>query len=260
MSHFLLAIISQENADIDKIMEPFNEALEVEPYVAKTKRQLIKNARAYYKASLSYYIEKKEEMSGEVGDVIKEMKKLMNMTDSELYEYEKQKYDDEDFDRDGNLISIYNPNPKYDWYEIGGRWSDLLELKRKNKKGNPIKVNQAKIKDINFEPNEETYKEALEFWENYVEGKNPSASHAGYLLYKPEYYLEKFKTKENYAKETACFKTYAVITPDGEWHEEGEMLMFGVSTNEEEGWVANYKKRFLDNNENLMITIVDCHI
>ena len=45
MSHFSLAVISPETADIDEIMEPFYEGIDMEPYVAKTKRQLIKSAR-----------------------------------------------------------------------------------------------------------------------------------------------------------------------------------------------------------------------
>lgn len=31
----------------------------------------------------------------------------------------------------GNELSTYNPNSKWDWYEIGGRWKDIL-LVREN--------------------------------------------------------------------------------------------------------------------------------
>lgn len=259
MSHFSLAIIAEEDANIDDILEPFYEGLEVEPYIEQTKRQFIKNTREYYKSVYESFLEKKEESTEENKEKLKLYEDLINMTDSELYEYQREKYDETDFDREGNLISTYNPESKYDWYDIGGRWDGLLTLKEKDAKGNPITVNQAKIKDINFEPNEKLYEEAIEFWENYVEGKDPSC--VGFVLYKPEYYLNKFKTKENYAKATASFTTFAVIAPDGKWYEEGQMLMFGIATDEEEDWEINFKQRFLENiDENLMITIVDCHI
>lgn len=259
MSHFSLAVISPESADIDEIMEPFYEGLEVEPYVAKTKRQLVKSAREYYKSRYEDFIKKEDEIMEDDNDFYKEIKNIIQMTDNELYEHERAEYNPEDFDRDGNLISTYNPKSKYDWYEIGGRWSGLLELKEKDKDGNTINVNQAKIKDINFEPKSEVYNNAIEFWDNYVEGKDPSS--VGFVLHQPEYFMNKFKTKEAYAKSQSNFTTFAVITPDGEWNEEGKMLMFGISINEDDDWDANYKERFLNSvDENLMITIIDCHI
>ena len=59
MSHFSLAVISPETADIDEIMEPFYEGIDMEPYVAKTKRQLIKSSREYYQARYEDCLKKK---------------------------------------------------------------------------------------------------------------------------------------------------------------------------------------------------------
>lgn len=259
MSHFSLAIISPETADIDKIMEPFYEGIDMEPYVAKTKRQLIKSAREYYQARYEDCLKKEAEIMEDDKDYLPNLKRITQMTDDELYNFERERYDSECFDKEGNLISTYNPKSKYDWYEIGGRWHNLLELKEKDKNGNSIKVNQAKIKDVNFESNLEAYNDAIAFWENYVEGKDPAS--VGFVLYQPEYYLNKYKTKESFAKSSSTFTTFAVITPDGEWHEEGEMMMFGISINEDDEWNANYKERFLDcSDEDFMITIIDCHI
>ena len=61
-----------------------------------------------------------------------------------------------------------------------------------------------------------------------------------------------------------AFSTYAVVTPDGEWHEPGEMGWWGISfaTDEEEAnWYNEYSK-FIDmaNKNNYLVTIVDCHI
>ena len=60
------------------------------------------------------------------------------------------------------------------------------------------------------------------------------------------------------------FNTYAVLRPDGEWIEPGEMGWWGVSyatPEEEERFMENYKKDIIDTaNKDWTLTIVDCHI
>ena len=48
------------------------------------------------------------------------------------------------------------------------------------------------------------------------------------LMYKGEYYIQQYGTKENYARQMSDFSTYAFITADGEWHETGRMGWFGM--------------------------------
>lgn len=92
----------------------------------------------------------------------------------------------------GNELSTYNPNSRWDWYEIGGRWHNILLTKKENKDvidgraswGNLDSnykkapegykwVDGARIKDIDFKKAMEfkdTYNKAIRFWEIYVEG------------------------------------------------------------------------------------------
>lgn len=59
------------------------------------------------------------------------------------------------------------------------------------------------------------------------------------------------------------FSTYAVVTPDGNWHAPGEMGWFCSSESEEEWseWQKHYKERFItSSNPDWHIFIVDCHI
>lgn len=35
----------------------------------------------------------------------------------------------EGYDEEGNAISAGNPDAKWDWYSVGGRWSNMLILK-----------------------------------------------------------------------------------------------------------------------------------
>lgn len=166
-----------------------------------------------------------------------------------------------------------NPNAKWDWYQIGGRFKGLLKAKS-GEKGESSRVypvfdeygkySQAKVKDINFETDTESYKKALRWWEVLVEGQplmeNEKESDF-FNLYKIEYLKEKYKTKENYAKCQSVFSTFAVITPDGKWYAKGEMGWWAVVSNEDFDWDLKFKERFIDTaNPDWVLTVVDCHI
>ena len=185
----------------------------------------------------------------------------------------------------------YNPNARWDWYEIGGRWAGMIRVSANsvsgNKKfrGSPSFLNKdsescyvseekgvalvdgARIKDI-FLKDEPLYKKRQRFWELYVEGQTPvdddEKKSIKDCFHKPEFYLKTYKTKENFADQESSFSTYAVITKDGEWHEPGTMGWFAVSSatdEEEEYFKHKYNELVFDNaDKNDWFTIVDCHI
>ena len=70
--------------------------------------------------------------------------------------------------------------------------------------------------------------------------------------------------RETYARTMAAFSTYAVVTPDGEWHQKGQMGWWGMSSetpDEAKSWEADYMKRFIETADpELILTVVDCHI
>ena len=140
-----------------------------------------------------------------------------------------------------------NPNAKWDWWEIGGRYSYSYR-----------KVD-GKVKDYDFSPDEEDYKEAIRIWEIVVEGQPLKEGEEMPFINNPKYYTNKFNDKETFAKLSANFVTYAVITPDGEWHQNGVGY---VPTGEENiDWNVNYKARFIDTADpEWYLTIVDSHI
>ena len=70
--------------------------------------------------------------------------------------------------------------------------------------------------------------------------------------------------KETYIRRETAFSTYAFVTADGAWHEQGRMGWFGMddSTNES---ISRYEKAFQAyleeaRKKGLAMTIVDCHI
>ena len=179
-----------------------------------------------------------------------------------------------------------NPNAKWDWWVIGGRWcgeltvpvncdAEVGERSWTNEDSNPYvhpnkiykKCDCAKVKDLAFPDKQEAWCQAVRFWELYIEGDEPQNDEdrelVEHTLYKKEYFLNRYKTKDNYAKYMSSFVTYALITKDGKWNEQGEMGWFGISRNEQDPltWVEYFTKTVFEDAENDdYITIVDCHI
>lgn len=125
-----------------------------------------------------------------------------------------------------------NPNKKWDWWEVGGRWSDSLYSKSLQ-----AWTNGAKIYDIDWDYMHKLRKEEA------------------------EKYWEKSQDIKEYFKNLEGFNTHAVITPDGKWHENGEMGWFGIVSNEKKDWNEKYFDTFIkDTCPEYFIIIVDCHI
>jgi hypothetical protein len=114
---------------------------------------------------------------------------------------------------------------------------------------------------------EEDYNEALRYWELIVEGAKPKnedeTNQVKWNWYKPEYYTERYKDKETYAKCNSSFSMWAVVK-DGVWYEKGQMGWWAMSNethDEALDWEMNFYDRFIkDLPEDTLITVVDCHI
>ena len=133
-----------------------------------------------------------------------------------------------------------NPNAKWDWWEVGGRFSGILKVANERATGHYIKANSAKIKDCVFPDYQEKYDRAIRFWELKVEERIPVTitdemitKDFDFLVYRAEYFTSRYKSKEEYAEATAVFHTYAIIDKSGKWISRGKMGWFGISLNDE---------------------------
>ena len=205
---------------------------------------------------------------------------LINVPFKELYptfeEFMKD-YNGENFDEEQKDWGYWeNPNAKWDWYSIGGRWKGLLKAKAgihgesslvmpiENKEG---RYSSAKVKDIDFTPDKTKYEKALRWWEVVIEDSplRPGENKEDFFnFYKKEYLIKKYKDKETYARIDSSFNTYAVVLPDGTWCEKGKMGWWGCSSETPEesyDWDMSYKQNFIDKADpEWTLTIVDCHI
>lgn len=251
MSHYIVAVFTEpDGASVDELLAPFDENISVEPYIRRTKQQIIDEARETKERVLKRLAEHPEE----IRDYDKPY--LEAETDEELYQ--AGCWSDSDYDEDGNELTTYNPDSKWDWYVVGGRWDGTLKTK------DGSRTNSALVSELDLTPDKEAYKDALRFWEVAVEGDKQKEDEHYFTLYSAEYYIRKYGDKESYAKAVSAFTTYACLMPDGTWCEPGAMGWWGMSgaSPEEEGdWVRDYKKNFLDKADpDWCITLVDCHI
>ena len=140
MSHFSVAVFSHHPEDVEGLLAPYYEQTEDEAYLGFEEAcESMEDIRAIYA---------QEKQENERFDAF--LRRWYG------YEYSEER------DACGYLC---NPNAKWDWWEIGGRWHNALRLKRGEK------CDQAQIRELDFSPDEEARAKARRFWEVCVEGR-----------------------------------------------------------------------------------------
>lgn len=207
--------------------------------------------------------------------------------DNTIEEFAKE-YHGYEKNEDGKFGYMQNPDSRWDWYVVGGRWAGMLKLKegkeghleeldclgicksrdddRKKMQEENIKnrcVDSAKVGDVDFSLDDKEIKAHERFWEIIVEDSPlKEGEEKPFCMSRKEYFTEKYKDKETYARLQSTFYTHAILK-DGEWIESGSMGWFGCSSEtpeEEKVWEEKYAEFLNKLPKDTMITIVDCHI
>jgi len=168
--------------------------------------------------------------------------------------------------------NYFNPNAKWDWYQVGGRFSGFFRLKD-GKKGNfgekswtnkekeisPEYCDQALKGDIDFDfMIKENIERAKKNWDESKTDKdcikNPTL-----LFFK--YGIRKDDTFESYLERESSISTFAVLK-DGVWYGRGRMGWWGVVSDEKDDnvWNNEFNKLIEELSDDTLLTIVDCHI
>ena len=165
----------------------------------------------------------------------------------------------EDFNyiqQDGQWGYMYNPQGYWDWYTLDGK-----EYLFDPKDGVELAEDEYRYRknDINWYPvDREAEAEANEFWDTFVANNDGNVK----SFFNREYYLERYKTKEQYVKEMSRTLPYAFITPDGVWHAPGRVGWFACSTETAEDadrYAAEWDV-WIVSEANPYVSLVDCHI
>ena len=266
MSHYTVAVITKTNPDetyeLEELLAPFDEDIEVEPYLYRTKEQIIEESRKRRQQWIDIITDEKTSNKELVEYLTKPgykwLRKLLNAdTDEEFYQIEVC---EDMVGEDGNEYSTYSKDSRWDWWSIGGRWGASL----RDYNGEYHDTLRIADWDYNYiDPEDVNY--YSRFWEIVVEGVEPTEEEKDrhWTLYKPEYYIEKYGNKSNFVKAQLTFSTYALLTPDGEWLEPGKVGWWGLSNADpaDEGeWERDFISLIGTFNKDYYITIVDCHI
>jgi hypothetical protein len=195
------------------------------------------------------------------------------------------------YDEDGNVTKVYdhtNPNKKWDWYVVGGRWSGHLLSK------DGYDVDQLMKKDLDIEGMRavaaknaaETYDKAStlmngkmtwapwdmvreELFKNDIDGARKfyneqltplKADDTFGFFFDCDEFLVGREAYIEAAKDKAIV-LYSYVK-DGEWHQRGEMGWFGMSHDEVDrrDWNKEFTDMIMALPDDTLLTVVDCHI
>ena len=149
MSHFIGLCFGEY---WESNLDPYDEGLEVEPYVAYTKEEAIDEVKQRYASDYEWAIKALENTS----TTEQQRKHAESIIERGLFiSYEDawkvvQEWGYE-IDEEENLLSRYNPDSRWDWYSIGGRWHSYLHLKELDDNGDRIRVDQANFAEIDWD-------------------------------------------------------------------------------------------------------------
>jgi len=142
MSHFNCLVIHKEEQDIAELMAPYSEDLKVKPYIEETKEKC-------YKEYLRAKNDAKNKRNSFFGEKQKKEADIIGMS----FEKFKKWYWGKNrlWDEEGNLLTTYNPNSRWGYYLVGGKWENLLI--KKNGSG----CNNCLIAEVNWKKSIMTY-------------------------------------------------------------------------------------------------------
>jgi len=176
MTHFIGAVVvplayANDVEDyLEKALDKFDENKEVPRYIESTKEKIIADSRARVEQikenSYARFLKDPEEYAKSIFNpahleyLKNEFPEKLLWTDEQHYQSSIQYEEEENISEDGGLYSTYNPNSKWDWWDIGGRWKtqyqnrqgesvdELLSEIERVKKLRSDPAEMAKINDI----------------------------------------------------------------------------------------------------------------
>ena len=261
MSHFTVLVTNTQDESHDSQLEPFYEQGELSDYFMEKEIEVAaedmeKKAREILEDK---YVQEKPELKSQYEKYIAEG----NFTKACEDWYGGA------IDEEGNLYYVSNPNAKWDWYVVGGRWSGYFTKKAgaEGEIGEPgvmtppvtdeTLADVIKVKDIDWEAMDKVEKERRgKLYDEY-----DAKTNTPFIWSKAEVEALTTLSREDYQNRPISHATHAVLH-SGEWYERGEMGWWGIVSNEtdEKVWDEKFQS-FIDSlDPESEVTIVDCHI
>lgn len=250
MSHYAVLVTGTNEDIVDYLLEPFIEEVdENSPYAEKDywlERDEQKVA-TWLDETIKQYEENRELYAQDPKNqkwwenAVKELKRIRNLKTLKGKLKAIQEREGGSMDEKG-LYWLYNPNCKWDWWTVGGRFSNWII----DKKGKKCDV--CKIKDIDWEAMQKrSVAEAEEYWTKEMdraEKENMPPLFWGW---------EKTPTRDEYVADADVPPCVFAILHEGEWRERPE----GMHVKE---WAEKFQEFIKTLDPETEVTIVDCHI
>lgn len=228
MSHFTLTTLTTyegNEEELEELLEPYYEQIENDsPYAEFVdKTDEVQNG---WDALIADKTPNELEVRNNVG--------VLEYKTMEEYAREYHNYIQNE---DGRWGYMANPNAKWDWWVIGGRWKDSLLHK------DGTRCDTCQLKNIDWEGMKQMHVE------------DAKKHNAGLPEGSPDF----FKADET----PTPFRTFAILTPENEWLEPGEMGWFGSSSETDDSrkeYNDKFDKILAEADQDLWLTIINCHI
>lgn len=294
MSHStVLVIVENASDEIDAIgqaedmLDPFDENIEVEPYAHE---------------EISFEDFKEVFYDNDVFPDEEMLNRFNNPTAEDAAVLSEELYLDDVRIEDGKYVSYstYNPKARWDWYSLGGRWDGMLPSKSTGKGVNVLRKSDLDITKGRDEAIMEANKTYDKFeqlkagrdpgpsFEDIVESVDPTVPDAEKYEFARKAYNDNpvvkdctsefglyFTSPHKYFKigeggryafveeaSKSFIETFAILNSEGEWLEEGKMLMFGMAVDkmEPKDWNEIFWNTIYDAPEDAWFLVYDVHI
>lgn len=162
-----------------------------------------------------------------------------------------------------------NPNAKWDWYVVGGRWTKWLKLKSSEKYCDSALKKHIDYNGMCKKEEDKAREDWLKFHNEYLplykkgeEDEEAKQKADKFLLNNFGFFYDQniqTATLEEYVQCAGTPAPYAVVW-NKKWYSKGEMIWFGISTKEEAQWKGTFKELWNEIPDDELLTVVDCHI
>lgn len=280
MSHFCMWAVTKtdDQEELENVMQPYHEyectGIEDE-YVI-----LVDETNSLQESIDKYFYADKEEQDQTLEEWIEDWNGCSNFfTEDENIDISDDSYVVLSKDRT-QLIKYFeytNPNAKWDWWVIGGRWSNDQDMMKKSDFDYDAWFEKEKQHYTDlwnlYHPLFEKHKDTLVEWNSNAENINEmrEAYYDQPLIKEIRANMDKYdlwdfnwrmkQSLEEYLdfelKTTSpCF---GIVKEDG-WYEKGKMGWWACVSNENPDWNSDFKKLWDSIPDDYYIWNVDCHI
>jgi len=169
----------------------------------------------------------------------------------------------EDCNGSGTRMTTYNPDSKWDWWVIGGRWTGQLDADYDPRKDPANLVKCVICKGTGDREGWVSYNESGErvFSDEQAEhcnGCNGCMGTGSSVNWTLKDYDKDIRLLSE-VEITDDVIPFGIITPDGEWHQRAEMGWFAMTSNENNDWDKEARE-LLEKYKHCIAVVIDCHI